>query len=406
MRLLFFLCCAYIPSCVNASRPALSTIQHAPESVRESIVIDISGSSPRIIISISLFTPTDKLAWIDQGIEIEQDRVFLDGKIALNDDDKLTSLGRVLVDTGFNGYLGLPVNHWVVECAWISAELGKRSVEALGGRRAMWAGALAGFVANGVLVSPVPLTVMGDPWGWEGRTAPSIGQLWFDLAEATWIDLSVETIAVSFQSNIVRDTVSKKPELWVGVPWEKTVPDGHRFISLYIGGQIYYAIIDTGSVGDLFLETSHPPFFVDKPWVRSRLAGAQLGSLFRATSKLPVSIGGIEVEEVEITWRSRPSRLFADSHPGQSFALLGVPFLRRFPVLLDHRNNRAYFYIGDRADLPRFKDQSAIEADDLPTNIEAKEADGSVGETRSVAKAVKLSLEQKNAAFRPRLCDS
>lgn len=217
----------------------------------------------------------------------------------------------------------------------------------------MWIGAVSGFSIADVLLSPMPLTVTGDSAGWPSRESPLLGQLWFDAAEATWIDLAAETIAVSFEEYAAREAVGDNPSLWIELPWRKAGQDSHRFITIRVGEQSYDAVIDTGSVGELFLETSHPPSFVKKPWVRGRLVGAGIGSLFRAMSTVPVFLDGFEVRDVEITWRSRPSELFADSDSGRPFALLGVPFLRKFPVLLDHGNDRAYFFIGDRVDLPR-----------------------------------------------------
>ncbi len=305
-------------------------------------------------IVFSLYTPVDGSAWIDFGVRVINNRVLVDGHIAYNDDVEFSQIQAILVDTGFNGYLSFPVDHWVADRAWISAEFGKGSSAALGGRKAKWDGAVSGFSIGGVVISPIPLTIMGDKTGWPARGSPLLGQLWFDVAEATWVDLAAETIAVSFEAHAVRDAIGDSPSLWVELPWRKAGSDSHRFVTIQVGEQSYDAVIDTGSVGELFLETSHPPSFVKKPWVRGRLVGARIGSLFRAMSTVPVFLGDTEIRDVEITWRSRPSELFADSSSGRPFALLGVPFLRKFPVLLDHRNDRAYFFIGDRVDLPRF----------------------------------------------------
>jgi hypothetical protein len=360
MRLLLVLPIGLLSSCAGEHGPNMSVIAQAPDSVQDSIDIQHNCDPPRVTAAVSVFLPPPKEhGWVDLAVVIRDDHVFTNGYIAYSDDSVFVPLEDIRVDTGFDGFLLFPLRHWAVENVWVSAEVGRSSLAAVGGRKPMWAGAVPGFALANIVMSPTPLTVISDPSGWPSRNSPLLGQMWFDVAEATWIDVAADTIAVSFETKSAANLVQKDPTLWVKLPWRKATPGGHRSLPISVGDQEYRAIIDTGSVAELFLETVHPPPMVERPWVRGRLAGAPTGSIFRAPSNVPLMLGEHEVHDIEISWTSRRSEFFADLGSDQPSALLGVPFLRRFPLLLDHRNDIAYFFIGDRGALPRIYESGA-----------------------------------------------
>lgn len=355
VRTAFFLLLLGLPSCAGIRAPALSPVAHAPDSVRDGLTLDLTSDQPSARFRLTVYVPPED--WIRLGVVIENNRVFSEGRFAHNDDDPFERVGRLLVDTGFNGHLHVPLGHPVAGRAWVSAELGRRRSTTLTGRHAAWTGAGSGLEISGIVVSPIPMTV-ATVTGGRALPAPLLGQSWFDLAEATWIDLDAGTIAVSFEQGAARAMIRNNPDAWIGLAWKKTAPDGHRFVPIRVGDQTYDAVIDTGSVAEVLLDAPHPPPFVDRPWVRANLRGG-LGSIFHAKSAVPVRIGDLAVHDVRIAWTARPSGLFADAVAGRPFAVLGVPFLRRFPVLLDHRNDRAYFFAGDPSSRPMIGEDGA-----------------------------------------------
>ena len=299
-----------------------------------------------------MLSPAMERGWVDLGVRVTENRAFVGGYLARADGDQLLFIDSIRVDTGFNGFLLAPLGHRMVEKAWVSAEIGGESLAAVSGRRPMWTGAVPGLAIAGVLTSPTPLTVTSETTGWASQNVPLLGQLWFDIAEATWIDLGADTIAVSFQPHAVDEVVRSDPTLWVKLPWRKNASDGHRTVPISVGEQDYNAIIDTGSVVELFIETNHPPQNIQRPWQRGRLAGATTGSIFRARSTVPLVFGEYTVHEIDVSWSSRRSEFFADLRTNRPTAILGVPFLRKYPVLLDHRNDHAYIFIGERGAVP------------------------------------------------------
>ena len=353
--LLLSVLAALLASCAPLrSPPALSTIDQAPESIREAIsLIEQESGPPSIHYNLQITHPD---GWIDLQPIYEDDMLFIKGSFAYGDDDPFTIIERIRVDTGADGFFSIPLGHERADGVWLSAELGQRASTTLTGTMRSWIGFGSGLGIEMVNVFPIPLTVseVSDP---HLAQSPVLGQTWFERANAVWIDPEGEALAVSFEPDAISRLVEPHPEYWVTLPWRAAKPNGHRFVPITIAGQPYEAVVDTGAQGLLFLDTPHPPRFVGKPWGRGPLhTGARRGTVFEATSSEALHLGTLAIENIKVLWSPRSMAAPPQTPQGHPLAILGIPLLRQHPVLLDPTNDRAYFFIGDRADLPALLD--------------------------------------------------
>ncbi len=286
--------------------------------------------------------------WIDLQAVYLDSGVSVRGHLAFDDEGAFETIDPIRVDTGSNGTLSLPLAHPAAGRLWISAEYGERSSTALRGRRRSWRGVATAFGVAGVEHQPMPVDVEES-----ALDSPLLGQGWFELAAAAWIDPAGGLLAVSFEPDAAAAFIDDHPDAWVTLPWRAVKEDGHRFVPMRIAGTDFETIIDTGMDGSVFLDVPHPPPFVRKPWGRSVAftPAGPVGPLWGATSAEPLLLGGLEVSEPFVTWLGTRSATLPRTPEGRPFAILGLEFLARHPVLLEPGRDLAHFFIGDRADL-------------------------------------------------------
>jgi len=304
--------------------------------------------SPAIDYHFDIHRPNDE--WVDLKPTYEGNKLFVSGSFAHGDDDPFTRV-RIRVDTGANGYLSFPLGQELADGIWLSAEFGEQQTSTFTTPARSWTGVGSGLGIEGINLFPIPVSVMqvSDP---VLAQTPAIGQAWFDITMGIWIDPNSKALSVSFDPDAVSRLIKAHPDSWIELPWRTAKLNGHRFVPVSIAGQSFEAVIDTGSTLSLLLDTQHPPSFVRKPWTRELFStNGGMGKIINAMSTTPLHLGPIAVDDLQVSWTPRPSAfvvLTPNKHP---FAILGIPFLRRYPVLLDPANDRAYFYIGDRINL-------------------------------------------------------
>lgn len=341
-------------SCALVPIPNPTIISNAPESVRNSIKIDHTRSPPLIDVSYTVHLSPDSGQWIKLPVLMDGNQLFVSGYFAPNDDDGFVSLSRILIDTGYNGVLSFPSANSEITRAWVSEEIGKQSHTNLGGLSWHWTGAGSALALGGVEISPIPFKVGSGAQALRVDW-PLLGQLWFDLMDASWVDPESGTVAVSFDSRAIRDAITVNPNDWIELPWQKALPDSHRFIPIRLDHERYEAIIDTGSDAYLILLTHETPPLVNRPWGQGTFGGTQHTKYYRAKSAAPMYLGDIEINDIELGWLKYPGNLTNEITTEHPVAVLGVPFLRKFPALLDHKQNKAWFYVGDRDNLESYK---------------------------------------------------
>lgn len=353
MKIQIYILAILLPltSCTTRQKtPSLSLIADAPESIREAVMLTIQkDGSPAIDYHLDLHRPNDK--WVDLEPTYEGNELFVSGSFAHGDDDPFTRV-RIKVDTGANGYLSFPLEHELANGIWLSAEFGETGSATFIGIKRSWVGAGSGLGIKGILVFPIPV-VVSEVSDTNLAKYPMLGQAWFDLTKGIWIDPSAKALSVSFDSDSISRLIKAHPDSWVELPWRTAKPDGHRFVPISIAGESFEAIVDTGSSFGLILDTRHPPGFVHKPWTRELFStGAGMGKILSAANTTPLYLGSFAIDDLQISWTPRPLALTALTPNKHPFAILGIPFLRRYPVLLDPANDLAYFFIGDQIDLP------------------------------------------------------
>lgn len=355
MKLRIFILAILLPlgSCTTTQEapppPLLSFIADAPENIREAVTLTIQDDgSPTLDYHLDLHRPKDE--WVDLKPTYEGNELFVSGSFAHGDDDPFTRV-RIRVDTGANGYLSFPLGHELANGIWLSAELGEQQASTFTNPKRSWTGVGSGLGIEGIILFPIPLSVnqVSDP---VLAQSPLLGQAWFDLTKGIWIDPSDKSLSVSFETDAVSRLIKAYPDSWIELPWRTAKENGHRFVPISIGGQSFEAVIDTGNTLSLLLDTHPPPSFVRKPWARELVStGGGMGKIIIAMNTTPLYIGSLGVDDLQISWTPRPfpfTYLTPTQHP---LAILGVPFLRRYPVLLDPASDLAYFFIGDQTDL-------------------------------------------------------
>ncbi len=343
--------------CAQRAGPHLSSLQDAPTSIRESVQFDMSDSANpaehyRMRRSVPIGT------WIDLDADFSGDLAYVRGLLTYDDSGAAEEIAQICVDTGSNGFLSIALTHSVASRVWVSEEYGEREGKSLGGRHRAWRGVAVALSIGGVTYRPAPLEV-ADVSEASLVSTPLLGQEWFDITAATWIDPTGDVLAVSFDPSVIGELLGRSlPGHWVSVPWRAFKPSGHRYISIEIGGRSHEAIIDTGADGEVFLEMSERPEFVGKPWRRTRIItpAGDIGSAWTGVSDAPLKIGTLELDQPSVVWLVSGRHRIPSPREGQSVALLGLDFLRRVPVLLDPPNDLAHFFVGDRAELPALLD--------------------------------------------------
>ncbi len=335
----------------------LSPLRHAPTSIRETVEID--GSDPDHPVEhyrLRLSTPDG--VWVNLNADFDSQGVHVKGTIGHDDSGTTLPIERICVDTGSNGFLSMSTEDNLASRLWVSEEYGERESRSLRAEHRSWRAVATSLSIAGVVYRPAPVD-LSDRTARSFVHTPLLGQEWFTSAAATWIDPPGGLLAVSFDDQAVDKALSEGTRTrWVSAPWRAFKPNGHRFMPIEIGGQHYEAIIDTGMGRELLLDVSRPPGFVPKPWKRflvTALSGS-VGPVRAGVSDEPISLGGVQFPNPFVMWLDAPRNTLPRLADGQPVALLGLDFLRRAPVLLDPRNDRAYFYIGDREDLPSFRD--------------------------------------------------
>lgn len=338
-----------LASCAPLQSPPLSTIDQAPQSIREAVTLTEQESGPHTVhYNFQLMHPE---GWIDLKPVYDEDMLFVPGSFAYGDDDPFTRIERIRVDTGANGFFSIPLGHDRAEGVWLSEELGEGTSATLTGTKRTWTGVGSGLGIETVNTFPIPLTVIEVADSQLAQT-PVLGQAWFELTNAVWIDPEGETLAVSFEPDAASQLVEPHPECWVTLTWRAAKPNGHRFVPVSIADETFEAIIDTGAQGFLFIDTAHPPKFVGKPWGRGDLiTGARRGTMFVATSLEPLQLGTLTIEHFMIAWSPRPMADPLETPQGHPYAILGIPFMQQYPVLLDPENDLAHFFVGERTQL-------------------------------------------------------
>jgi predicted aspartyl protease len=336
--------------CTKLTTPRLSPFRDAPESVRDRVRFDFSNSEhPVEHYSMRRHVPpTD---WIDLGAVFDDDGgVYVEGIFSYDDSGAFERIQRMRIDTGSNGFLGISLANNLSSKVWISDEYGTRTSHAFRGMYRSWLGVGTWLSISGVSYAPVPLSIT-DTTEQSLVETPLLGQDWFELAEAAWINPRDRLLAVSFDRHAVDTFLTGKE--WISLPWRATNPGGHRFIPVEIDGVAFEAIIDTGMDRELFLDTPHPPSFVSKPWRRAQVGtpAGMVGPVWGATSNKPLQLNAYEISDLTVMWLGRRSTTLPQTPNDRPLALLGLDFLRRYPVVLDPKNNSAHFFIGDRASL-------------------------------------------------------
>lgn len=290
--------------------------------------------------------------WVDLGAVFSNEGIYLEGYFSYDDSGDFERIEHIRVDTGSNGFLGIALTHNLSGRVWVSEGYGERNSHALRGKNRSWRGVGTGLSIGGVFYGPVPVSISEVTEKSLVHT-PLLGQDWFELAEAVWIDPRGELLSVSFNRHVVDSFLASNPEGWISVPWRVAKPDGHRFVPVEIAGVSFEAVIDTGMDGELFVDIPHPPSFVNKPWGRTRVMtpAGMVGPVWGAISNKPLQLNGFEVPDLMVMWFGRLSTTLPQTPDDQPFAILGMDFLCRFPVLFDPKNDLAYFFVGDRARL-------------------------------------------------------
>lgn len=290
--------------------------------------------------------------WVDLGAVFGDEGIHVKGYFSYDDSGGSERIEHIRVDTGSNGFLGIALAHDLSGRVWVSEGYGERNSRALRGKNRSWRGVGTGLSIGGVFYGPVPVSISEVTEKSLVHT-PLLGQDWFELANGVWIDPRGELLAVSFNSNAVDSFHAGNPEGWVSVPWRVAKPGGHRFVPVEIAGVTFEAVIDTGMDRELFVDIPHPPRFVNKPWGRARVMtpAGTVGPVWGAISNKPLQLNGFEVADLMVMWFGSRSTTLPETPDNRPFAILGLDFLRRFPVLLDPTNDRAYFFVGDRTQL-------------------------------------------------------
>ncbi len=346
----------------------LSPLHHAPASIRETVEID--GSDPDHAVEhyrLRLSTPDG--VWMDLDADFDSHGVHVKGAIGYDDSGTSVPIERICVDTGSNGFFSMSTEHDLASHLWASQEYGERKSMSLRAEHRSWRAVATSLSVGGVVYRPAPVD-LSDRTAQSLVHTPLLGQEWFASAAATWIDPAGGLLAVSFDDQAVDKALSEGTRTrWVSVPWRAFKPNGHRFMPIEIGGDRYEAIIDTGMGRELFIEVSRPPGFVPKPWKRFRVIAkaGPVGPMRAGVSDEPVHLGGIQFPNPFVMWLDVRRNTLPRLDGGQPVALLGLDFLRRAPVLLDPRNDRAHFYLGDRDDLPPSLDPSLVSPTKSPS---------------------------------------
>ncbi len=341
----------FISGCIQSPDPPVSYFEDAPASIRKAVRFDFSNPDHPIehYALRRRVPPTD---WIDLGGIFQTDGVFVQGSFAYDDSGAFETIQRLRVDTGSNSVLSIALTHDLSRRMWVSKEYGERSSSVLRGKNRAWRGVGTALSIEGVLLSPVPVEI-SEVVEETLLDTPLLGQEWFGLTEATWIDAQAGLLAVSFRRQAVDSFLADNPEGWISLPWRAVRPDGHRFITVEVAGSFYEAVIDTGMDRELFLDVSHPPSFVRRPWQRSQVVtpiGA-VGPVYLAISNEPLRLADFEVAEPVAMWFGTRSTTHPKTPEDRPFGILGLDFLRRYPTLLDPKRHRAHFFVGDRASL-------------------------------------------------------
>lgn len=351
-------CAVCAASCVHVVPPNLSTIAHAPECVRGRVDIQ-SVETQRVHLDYRLSLHTPGEGWTSIPLSVREDRLYTNGIFAHNEQNQMHELD-LLIDTGSDAFLGIPLGHPAAAHVWLSSEHGGTSARTLIGSRPAWHGAGCGLIVGDVVIAPAPVTVAGVR---RGSAVPWLGHGWFNLLRAVWLDAAGETLAVSHSEGAARAIVDDTPDLWLEVPWRSVREDGPRFARLRLGDQEFDAVIDTGSDMELFVHAApsvgvaRPDRFLLRAW-----GGRTVG--LTSPCDAPVMLGSHRLEIERLAWPERPSAGVRTGHADAPLALLGVPFLRRYPILMDHENNRLYLFVGDRSHLRSPAEQISKTADD------------------------------------------
>jgi len=342
MRLLAISLTLVLASC-SGGRVRVSSIDEAPGLVRDG-VIELSRESGLRNAGYKARVVRPPQRWISLDPSVDERGVWVECGLAPGDDDLFEPLGPVLFDTGYQGFLSLPMGHPMAGRVWLSDQLSPSPEDAKTmAPGTWWGGAAAGFLVGGIVTSPMPLvvSVWGVPKSWQ---SPLLGQRWVETVSAVWIDVNKQAIEVTYDDKAAQERVAERGGVLFEVPWIQA-ESGVRLLDVVVGERSHRTMIDTGSTHELLLFSTPPAELGSLNPEQAKTVtskGFQPGMI--GTVPVTLTVGPGVFDDVEISWFESPG-----SVPNQNSeveAVLGVPFLQRGPVLLDMRQNRIVFFSG------------------------------------------------------------